>query len=174
MSNDSSQKHPDGFVSICVLPREIGKVIYADQWTDFAKRLQKWSDLRREHKEAIEGGTDAATVASIFSRLSAAKAAVRPEWGRLLVEADRAITSGALPLYHYQRGGLPHPVPKDRFAGDTEEHIEARRRMVLSGKFPRVINLEQRREQRRGRQVDLRSLIRNSAGSVTLVGDKPC
>lgn len=168
MSQDSPEKHPDGFVSIRVVPREIGKVIYADRWQDLAKRLRKRDDLRREHAAALKDRADPVTIAAISSRLSAAEAAVLPEWGRLLIEADRLITSGALPLYHYQRSGLPYPVPKDRFAGDAEEYIQARRRMVLSGRFPRVFNLEQRR----GRQIDLRSLIRNSDGSVTLVTDK--
>ena len=113
MSKDSSQKHPDGFVSICVLPSEIGKVIYPDQWADIAKRLQKRSDLRREYEAAIEAEADAATVASISSRLSAAEAAVRPEWGRLLIEADRLITSDDLPLYHYRRGGELYPKVGD-------------------------------------------------------------
>ncbi len=116
MSKNSPEKHPDGFVSIRVVPREIGKILYADRWQDLARRFRKRDDLRREHAAALKDRADPATIAAISSRLSAAKAAVRPEWGRLLIEADRLITSDDLPLYRYRRDALPYPVPKDRFA----------------------------------------------------------
>ena len=125
MSKDSPEKHPDGFISIRVVPREIGKIIYADQWTDIAKRFQKRDDLHREHVAALKDRADPATIASISSRLSAAQAAVMPEWGRLLIEADRLITTDDLPLYRYHRGDLPYPITKDCFAKNTDQHAQA-------------------------------------------------
>ena len=135
MSKDYPEKHPDGFVSIRVVPREIGKIIYADRWRAIAKKFQKQDDLNREYAAAREDETDAASIAAIASRLSTAKAAVRPEWGRLLIEADRLITSDDLPLYCYRRDALPYPVPKDRFAGDTDQHAQTRRLMLNSAKI---------------------------------------
>lgn len=167
MSQDSPEKHPDGFVSIRVVPHEIGKILYVDRWQDLARSFRKRDALNREYRAALKGGADETTIASIASRLSAAKAAVMPEWGRLLIEADRLITSDELPLYHYRRGGLPYPVPKDRL-----QHVQERRLMLLTGKLKRVISHEQLYQVKRGRQVDLRSLIRDSMGNVTLVTDK--
>lgn len=172
MSENCPEKHPDGFVSIRVVPREIGKILYADRWQDIARSLRKRDDLNREYRAALKDGTDAANVASISSRLSAAKAAVRPEWGRLLIEADRLMTSDALPLYHYRRGGLPYPISKDCFAKNTDQHAHARRLMLLTGKLQGGADREQLYQVKRGRQVDLRSLSRNSAGIVTLVSHK--
>ena len=135
MRKNSPQKHPDGFVSVSVVSCEIGKIIYADRWQDIARTLRKRDDLIREYAAAIENGADPATIAVISSRLSAAKAAVRPGWVKHLIEADRLMTSDDLPLFRYRRDLPPRPVPKDRFAGDTEQHIHARQRMLLTGKI---------------------------------------
>ena len=135
MSEDSSQKYPDGFVSICTVPREIGKILYADRWPDIAKSLQRRDDLGQEYAAALEDGADPAAVKSISSRLSAAKTAVRPGWVRHLIEADRLMTSDALPLYRYRRDDLPHPVARDCFAGNTDQHVRTRQLMLLTGKI---------------------------------------